>query len=394
MSNPTTTVEPTVDRDEVDRRTWDVTVVGAGPAGSVAARQLALRGLAVLLVDRASFPRNKVCGGTLNRASLAMLGQLGLQAMPTQLGARRFDRMLLAAGGRRAMLPLPAGFSVSRAAFDVALVREAIAAGAAFLPRASARLVGEQGDCRRLALQCDGGNRRVATRIVVDASGLKSPLRSRQPAYRETVARKPRIGLGALVENGPTAYETGAIHMAAGEDGYVGAVRVEDGRLEVAAAVDPAFVRESGGAGPAIVAILKRAGLPVIDRIAVADWRGTPALSRRPDTVAEHRLFAVGDAAGYVEPFTGEGMAWALNGAAALSPIAFEAAGQWSAEHAARWERTYRRLIGRRQFLCRGVKMVLRRPWLSSTLVRTLAAVPALARPATTAINRPALQRV
>ena len=290
-------------------------------------------------------------------------------------------------------MPLPAGCSVSRAAFVAALVRQAVTAGAAFVPRASATLADHEADHRRLALQCDGATHPVATRIVIDASGLRSPLRSRQPTYREAVSHRARIGLGALVDDPPCAYEPGAIYMAAGDRGYVGAVRVEDGRLDVAAAVKPEYVRACGGPGPAVGALIRDAGLAAIDGIEATDWRGTPALSRRPASVAEHRLFSVGDAAGYVEPFTGEGIAWALSGAAALAPIALDAARDWSAEHAARWTQAHRRRIGRRQLVCRGVKMILRRPRLTSTLVRVLGAVPQLARPATAAINRPAVQR-
>ena len=58
--------------------TWDALVIGAGPAGSVTARELARRGRRVLLVDRATFPRSKVCGGCLNGAAIRTLERLGL----------------------------------------------------------------------------------------------------------------------------------------------------------------------------------------------------------------------------------------------------------------------------------------------------------------------------
>ena len=50
---------------------WDVTVIGAGPAGTVAAIQLAARGMKTLLLDSKSFPRDKVCGGCLNQPAMA-----------------------------------------------------------------------------------------------------------------------------------------------------------------------------------------------------------------------------------------------------------------------------------------------------------------------------------
>ena len=64
------------DERQRSRRLWDVVVVGAGPAGAVVARELALAGATVLLVDRRRFPRNKVCGGCLSARTVAQLGQL------------------------------------------------------------------------------------------------------------------------------------------------------------------------------------------------------------------------------------------------------------------------------------------------------------------------------
>ena len=58
--------------------TWDALVIGAGPAGSVAARELARRGCRVLLVDKATFPRPKVCGCCVNGAAIRALERLGL----------------------------------------------------------------------------------------------------------------------------------------------------------------------------------------------------------------------------------------------------------------------------------------------------------------------------
>ena len=58
-------------------------------------------------------------------------------------------------------------------------------------------------------------------------------------------------------------------------------------------------------------------------------WKGTPELTRRPVRLGAERLFAVGDAGGYVEPFTGEGVLWALSGARALAPLVARVAERW-----------------------------------------------------------------
>jgi flavin-dependent dehydrogenase len=113
-------------------------------------------------------------------------------------------------------------------------------------------------------------------------------------------------------------------------------------------------------------------------------------LTRRAARLSAERVLAVGDAVGYVEPFTGEGMAWALVSGALAGPLAAEACGRtWEEELADRWARLYHHHIGRRQRLCRVTAGVLRRPRLVGAAIRMLRHVPALAGPVTWALNRP-----
>ena len=119
--------------------THDVAVIGAGPAGAVAARELARRGQRVVLFDKATFPRRKVCGCCLNGNALAALAAVGLGDLPRRLGAVPLDRVRVNAG-RDAILRIPTGVALSREAFDAALIDEAIAAGVAFRPATAATL--------------------------------------------------------------------------------------------------------------------------------------------------------------------------------------------------------------------------------------------------------------
>ena len=122
-------------------------------------------------------------------------------------------------------------------------------------------------------------------------------------------------------------------------------------------------------------------------------WKGTPALTRRAKSVAGAGWFAVGDAAGYVEPFTGEGMAWAVMSATALAPIAARAVAKWDDALAREWESAHSRVIGKRQRVCRVVSRVLRSPMLTMLAVRALRALPLLSRPVIASLNRPAVLR-
>ena len=105
-------VTATVRFDDLGPERWDLIVIGAGPAGAMAARQAALGGARVLLVDRASFPRRKVCGCCLNGAALGVLTDVGLGTLATECQAKD----LRGEAGQRWWL-CPASFARRRGTF-------------------------------------------------------------------------------------------------------------------------------------------------------------------------------------------------------------------------------------------------------------------------------------
>src|SRR4051812_30088927 len=80
--------------------TWDAIVLGAGPSGTIVARQLAAAGARVLLVDKKLFPRGKVCGACLNGPALAELASVGLGGLVADLGGIALETLELAFSGR------------------------------------------------------------------------------------------------------------------------------------------------------------------------------------------------------------------------------------------------------------------------------------------------------
>ena len=362
---------------------WDVVVIGAGPAGAVAARTAARRGLKVLLVDRATFPRRKVCGCCLTRHALSALAAAGLGDLPAKLGAVPLDRVRIAAAGRSAEVRLPGGAALSREAFDAALIAEAEIAGATFRP--GTRIQMEPFEAGAASVSLTGGLRAKA---VLVADGLNGRARAEAPVILEG----SRIGAGTVLADAPAGYRAGTIYMATGKGGYVGLVRLEDGRLDVAAALDAGVVREAG-LGSACLRILESSGLPAIPGLAEAAWKGTPPLTRAPMRVAGPRWFAIGDAAGYIEPFTGEGMAWAMASAVAAVPLVERCvAGETDLER--EWVALHRTCVGDRQWACRALAWSLKRPVLCGVAVRGLRMLPALARPVVRSLNRPLAPRI
>ncbi len=375
-------VEATTDLRAAAREAWDAVVVGAGPSGALAARELARAGRSALLVDRASFPRWKVCGACLNGRALDVLASAGLGGLVERRGGVPLSAFRVWAGGRSARIGLPRGVAISRARLDAALVEAAIEAGAAFLPETRAALGPVEGATRRLALRgADGAAVETGARVAIAADGLGGSFIGADLGPRREESARSRVGAGGTLRESPAFLRPGTIYMAVARGGYAGLVRVEDGTLNVGAALDRALVRERGGLGPAIAACLREAGLPAVPGIEEASWKGTATLTRGAARPAAERLLLVGDAARYVEPFTGEGMAWALASAAAAAPFVAAAAGDWRPEHERRWAELFERRIGRPQRRCRAIAWGLRRPLLVRAAVAALAGAPALAAP-------------
>jgi flavin-dependent dehydrogenase len=369
------------------RRPWPVVVVGAGPAGALAARELARRGRAVLLVDRAAFPRWKVCGCCLNVRALATLAGAGLGDLATRHGAVPLRDVLVAGRGCRARLPLPGGAVLSRSTLDAALVAEAVAAGAAFLPRTRAALGPVTAAGREVALTESGTTASVSASLVLAADGLGGQFLTGAGDVTAPPAANSRIGAGVLAADAPADFAAGCVYMACGSGGYVGLARLEDGRLDVAAAFDREAVRRAGGPGAAAAGILSEVGWPPVPGLADLPWRGTPPLTRQASRLSAERVLVLGDAAGYVEPLTGEGIAWALASAVAVAPLADRLADRWESSAGRTWAALHRRVVGGRQGTCRAAAQVLRHPRLARVAIHLLGRWPGLAGPVLRRLN-------
>jgi menaquinone-9 beta-reductase len=359
--------------------------VGAGPAGAFAAHQLSALGARVLIVEKKRFPRSKVCGACLSRQALEVLQSAELGHLVARQGGIEIDELELGFRGRSARLSLASGAVLSRARLDSALVAAAVDSGAQFLEETEAEVAEAGAGVRHVRLLRGGRTIETTARVVLVAAGLGLNHAAKSSRAQTTIMPGSRIGAGCQVSNAAHFYHAGTIYMAVGRAGYVGVVRLEDGMLNVAAAFEPAFVRRLGSPGSAGQKILTEGGLAPIPELEQVHWQGTPALTRQTRPLAQERLFRLGDAAGYVEPFTGEGIGWALASARALAPLALSAAERWDPGMIRTWSRLHRRLIGPRQRLCRAVAMVLRHDWMANLGFELCARAP---RAATLVLER------
>lgn len=376
MTGDADRIQPTITAREASRRAWDAVVIGAGPAGASAAIGLAARARTVLLIDREAFPRGKVCGCCLSGDALDTLRRLAIRPLPV----RPLRRARIAARGRQAEVAMARGGALSRSALDGALVLEAIGRGVHFLPSTPARLAGADTASAIVAVR-DGALR---SSIALIADGLRGS--GANWGWRS--ARTSRIGLGATAPAHASDLDGSSVELVVGRAGYVGFVRLETGEIDIAAAVSPRALRETGSPAGAISRICADAGRPPPNGLASLRFRGTPPLTRVRRRLASPRAFALGDGAGYVEPFTGEGIAWALRAGELIAPIADDAIEAWTAAHAARWEREWRAGVRRRQLACRAVSAALRSDRVAAAAIGALAGAPALARPLVRTLGR------
>jgi len=285
---------------------YDLIVIGGGPGGTAAAITAARSGARALLVERGRLPRHKVCGEFVSPEALSLLSELldhqerGLLEDAIRIPRARIfldDRVLEAPIERSAR-------SIARLDLDAALWQSAERAGVEARQQTSAHsILG----CGPFVVRTSGGD--CEARGVVDASGRWSNLKPSRSNVRRRQAKW--IGVKAYFSE---ASASESVDLYFFDGGYCGvqpvALRAEsDGRLinvcamvraEVASRLEDVFELHP--------ALLRRAHQwqPRMPPISVA-----PLVFAKPET-ARDGVLVVGDAAGFVDPFVGDGISLAL----------------------------------------------------------------------------------
>jgi flavin-dependent dehydrogenase len=345
---------------------YDVAIAGGGPAGAACATLCAEAGLRTLVLEKSVFPRDKVCGDCLNPGCWPVLEQLGVAEQVLAAPHSRIVSVAFAgAAGRRVALPIDAGeIAITRRVLDAILLRRSAEAGAEICQDRTLRALSRQaGGPWRI----EAGDRIFAARRLVAADGRNSTV-SRLLGVAPA-ARRDRVGLQAHVpasacqvgRAGPAGLASGIeLHLL--PEGYCGVAPVGDGVTNfcLVATADR-------------LDALKAA---VSERFAIAagqDWRAIAPLERAPVGPLLDGVVYIGDAARVVEPFTGEGIYYALHSARlAAAHIVSGSLDQYPAAHAA--------LYRRRLWINRLARWAVTHPRAGAILLDAMSAHPASLR--------------
>ena len=341
---------------------WDAVVIGAGPAGATAAATLQNGGMKTLLVDRGSFPRQKVCGGCLAPAGAQSLIDAGLGPRLAAVKPLPLSAVRMCARGQSARLPIKQYVTIERGQLDQELAAGVVDLGGTFLGTTKAQVAMDDS----VTLERQDEQVTLTPRVVVVADGISGTSLSERTDFAWDIDKRSPLGLGAVLDHVTARNLEDEITMRCGRNGYVGAAPLADGRWVVAAALSSSIIRREGPGG-AVADVLRESGEDP-DIYAGNRWKGVGHLTRRRRQVASGRVMLVGDSAGYVEPLTGEGMSWGICCAAKVLPFAERITGGVEVETA--WARASRAVLRPRRMVCRTVCGVARHPHVLSALLR------------------------
>jgi len=356
--------------------THDAIVIGGGPAGSVAAIALASRGWRVTLLDRGARGRSKCCGHCLHPRAFELLEPLGCAESVRRVcggSTRRGEVWVVDNLSVRQVADEPferGGVMVTREALDDALLDAARGHGVDVRQGVHARI-------ERGLFRVHVADEVVDAPLVVGADGLGSAVARHAGLASSVVGRK--FGFAVDVATTPDhPWRRDAIVMLVARGGYLGVVGTGSG-VHLAACMStnsalPTRPRESIAWFVDRVPMLRDAlGDAWLDRLGVISAVG-PMPWTTVQRTSEH-VALVGDAAGYVEPFTGEGMTWAIATGAALG-ASVTAPGVWNLSARARYETAWTAIAQRDHFRCRAVALAVEHPRFISALERVGSLAP------------------
>ena len=278
--------------------TFDVAIVGGGPAGSSCAAFCALAGLHTLVLERENFPREKVCGDCLNPSCWSVLERLGLQQQVRNLPHSKLDSVaFIAIDGHEVVVDLPTGdeceLSVKRSLFDDLLLKRARELGAHVREGATVTALANAGNWKIRTATAET----FSAQTLIGADGRNSTV-----ARLSSLLPQPTRERVALQAHIPLPRDFGRrVVLQFLREGYSGQAPVNETELNLCLVGTPPTISK-----------LRQWAERHFEIAAHQPWRTITPLTRSPVSCAHENLLFIGDAARVVEPFTGEGIYYAL----------------------------------------------------------------------------------
>ena len=302
---------------------YDVIIVGGGPAGSSTAIHLAQHDIRVLLVEQKKFPRAKLCGEFISPECIPHFERLGVAAdMQLSQPAQITETVFYSRKGKRIVVPSwwfggSVALGLSRSAMDNNLLCRARNLGVNVVEETSViGLIEEQGSVRGLRLKTSNVEDVYRAPIIIDATGRsRAVIRKLHHLASPRIAKPKLVAFKAHLEGSLGSNTACEIYSYPG--GYGGLSGVENGLSNLCFIVRASEVIRANSDPETVVrqnVMLNRRAAFTLKEIRVAnEW-----LSVSLDSFGRHRpvpatgLIAVGDAAAFIDPFTGSGMLMAL----------------------------------------------------------------------------------
>jgi geranylgeranyl reductase family protein len=344
---------------------FDVAIIGGGPAGSSCGAFCAMAGLQSLVLDREKFPREKVCGDCLNPSCWPVLERLELADRVWNLPHSKLSSVeFISINGRGVTVNLPSGadgeISVKRSLFDDLLLRRARELGANVREQTTVTGLSRNDHWN---IETDPGDVFQA-RILIGADGRNSTV-----AHLCNLLPRPARERVALQAHIPLPRDFGnRIVLQFLREGYSGQASVNDTQLNLCLVGTPPTISK-----------LRRWAERRFQLPTDQGWRTITPLTRSPVPSAHENLFFIGDAARVVEPFTGEGIYYALrSGELAANAVAKIVRGENRNSALREFGRAYAQMYRGRLWINRLARAAVLRPQLGSFFVHTARINPSI----------------
>ncbi len=304
-------------------RSYDVIIVGAGPAGSSAAVRLCIAGLRVALIEQKKFPREKLCGEFISPECLTHFNELGVVPELDRSAGTALNETIFYTRNGKGICFRSEWFSdhkqtalgLSRAEMDNALIRRANELGVDVHQETTAgELIFDDGKVAGIKIKSGGKAASISAPIIIDATGRSHSLARR---FKRDVEKRPAKFVAFKTHLNGAALTANACEIYCYNGGYGGCNRVESGLYNLCFIVSAKLVKQIGGDADDIMRQVvcknQRANNVLHSVEVVKPWLAVP-IDRfgRAELIPASGLITIGDAAAFIDPFTGSGILLAL----------------------------------------------------------------------------------